>query len=65
MESGLEEFICSHLPSMASLEVYTKEQSREASRRDKGDGGGEGNKMDYEFENCQLSCIIQLRAPAQ
>jgi hypothetical protein len=24
-----------------------------------------GNRMDYEFENCQLSCIIQSRALAQ
>lgn len=30
-----------------------------------GEWGGEkkSHKIDYEFENCQLSCIIQLRAP--
>lgn len=54
-----------YLPSITSFKDYAKEQGRKASRRDKEGGGDEGNKMDYEFENCQLSCIIQLRALAQ
>lgn len=41
------------------------EKLAEGTRGAAGDGGNEWNKMDYEFENCQLSCIIQLRALAQ
>lgn len=68
LESCLKESMPRHLPSITSFKDYAQEQGRKASIRDKeaGWGGGdEGNKMDYEFENCQLSCIIQLRALAQ
>lgn len=67
LRSPLEESLPRHLPSVSSFKGYAKEQDREASRRDGGGvkGGGKWNKMDYEFENCQLSCIIQLRALAQ
>lgn len=56
----------SSLPPLVLSGITTgKDSSREATERDKVGGGGEWNKMDYEFENCQLSCIIQSRAPAQ
>lgn len=65
LRSWLEESISPNLPSVSSFKVYAKGWGREASRRDKWEGGDEGNEMDYEFENCQLSCIIQLGALAQ
>lgn len=69
LESCLKESMPCHLPSVTVSKIMPKNRAEKlaASIRDKevGGGGDEGNKMDYEFENCQLSCIIQLRALAQ
>lgn len=65
LKSWLEESISPHLSPIASFEDYTEGRDSKTSRRDWGKGASEWNKMDYEFENCQLSCIIQFRALAQ
>ena len=52
-------------PLLPVSKMMPKNRAEKLAEGQRGRGGNEWNKMDYEFENCQLSCIIQPRALAQ